>query len=165
MFFKGYKMQMKLLMGLLISLSVFSTNTVLAASNTKAKKAKTYQKKSYKSKKSKNSSKKDSATNVVEEKLGTIEYKCEDNQKFTLLGKVDSDNNVTVNFAGSKVILTRVDTDTGANRFTNQDKGFDLVTMPSKSMLMNTKSGRRLADNCHAPADNAGQVIQAFPAQ
>ncbi len=148
-------MRIKLLICLLLSLSICSANSALASND--SKKSKTYQKKSGKSKKTKASKKstEDSTSNVPaisEEKLSTIEYKCDESQKFNILGKIESDNNITINFEGAKVILTRVDTDTGANRFVNQDKGFDLVHMPSKSMLMNTKIGRRLADNCHAPS-------------
>jgi hypothetical protein len=161
MFLRDIKMRIKLLMGLLISLSVFSTNYVAAANTTKKNKI---SQKSSKSKKKAKSSKKAAAlptkAGEIEEKITNIEYKCDDNQKFNLLGKLESDNNITVGFAGTKVILTRVTTDTGANRFTNEDKGFDLVNMPNKSMLMNTKSGRRLADNCQSPV-STNEITQA----
>jgi hypothetical protein len=77
-----------------------------------------------------------------------ITFSCDSGQKFNINGNIDNDNNIKLNYNGKETILTRVMTDTGANRFANSNQGYDLVVMPTNTMLMNTKSGSRIANGC-----------------
>ena len=94
------------------------------------------------------------------EKLKGIQYKCSDNQKFNIEGDIIKDNNINLYYNSNKpIILSRVDTQTGANRFINSDKGLDFVIIPTKSMLLDTKAGRRIADECIPPiVEQVGQL-------
>jgi hypothetical protein len=44
--------------------------------------------------------------------------------------------------------LTRVDTTTGAHRFENKDAGLVWINIPAKGMLLDSKKGQQLANDC-----------------
>ena len=52
---------------------------------------------------------------------------------------------------GRNYIVTPVVTTTGAVRFEHKESGLTWVQIPGKSMLLNTKQGQQLANDCTTP--------------
>ena len=58
-----------------------------------------------------------------------------------------------------------VETSTGAVRLEDKEQGAVWVQLPTKSMLMNQKLGRRMADECASPVQRAAaEAAKANPA-
>jgi hypothetical protein len=62
--------------------------------------------------------------------------------------KVDASNNVNLVWKGSTYKMTPVSTSTGALRFEDKGDGLVWIQIPSKSMLLNSKIGQQLANDC-----------------
>jgi hypothetical protein len=60
-----------------------------------------------------------------------------------------------VQFGGSKYDVVPMPTKSGALRLEDTKTGFVLMQLANKSMLFNEKQGRRLADDCVSPAQQA----------
>lgn len=96
-----------------------------------------------------------SATTPVESKAPLIDwtgqpvagtYKCELGRAFDL--KVHDENNAEILWQKKKYPLNRVSTSTGAIRMEDQKTGMFMIQIPSKTILMNTKTGSQLANEC-----------------
>ncbi len=79
---------------------------------------------------------------------GRAHYSCQDNKSFLLIGDSQTDQNISIQYGKSNMILSRQDTDTGVPRFRNSANGYDLVILPNKAMLLDTQKGVRIADEC-----------------
>ncbi|WP_424192089.1 hypothetical protein ACMYR3_11500 [Ampullimonas aquatilis] len=73
-------------------------------------------------------------------------YKCELGRAFDL--KVHDENNAEIVWMKKKYPLNRVSTSTGAIRMEDQKTGMFMIQIPSKTILMNTKTGSQLANEC-----------------
>lgn len=64
--------------------------------------------------------------------------------------EIESDGNSGANLTwkGSKYAMMPVSTTTGAVRFENRASGLVWIQIPAKSMLLNTKQGAQLANEC-----------------
>ena len=64
--------------------------------------------------------------------------------------EIESDGNSGANLSwkGSKYAMVPVATTTGAVRFENRASGLVWIQIPAKSMLLNTKQGAQLANEC-----------------
>lgn len=61
----------------------------------------------------------------------------------------DGDNrHIAIRWQNKINRLTRVSTSTGANRFENKKAGLLWIDIPAKGMLLDTKKGRQLANEC-----------------
>jgi hypothetical protein len=61
----------------------------------------------------------------------------------------DADNrHIAIRWQNKINRLTRVSTSTGANRFENKKAGLLWIDIPAKGMLLDTKKGRQLANEC-----------------
>lgn len=102
-----------------------------------------------------------------------LEYKCELGNTLTLYTNTEDPHHVAMRWKKQLVRMTRVDTSTGANRFENRKAGFVWIGIPAKSMLLDSKKGQQLANECKttdpviaettpdvsaAPAENTTQV-------
>lgn len=95
----------------------------------------------------------------------SIDYKCELGNKLTIYSNTEDDKHVALRWGNELHRLTRVPTTTGANRFENHKYGLLWIEIPSKAILLNSKSGHQLANECKsaeqeqlqadAPADPA----------
>ena len=54
--------------------------------------------------------------------------------------------------------LTRVDTTTGANRFENRKFGLLWIGIPAKGILLDSKKGQQLANECKNPEQFAANT-------
>ncbi|MGL4574789.1 MAG: MliC family protein [Burkholderiaceae bacterium] len=58
------------------------------------------------------------------------------------------DNNVDLKWQGKTYALAKVPTSSGAMRFEDKASGLVWIQIPAKSMLMDSKAGRQLAQDC-----------------
>jgi len=79
-------------------------------------------------------------------RLATGTFSCEMGNKVEV--KVDAGNNVNLVWKGSTYKMTPVSTSTGALRFEDKGDGLVWIQIPSKSMLLNSKIGQQLANDC-----------------
>jgi len=79
-------------------------------------------------------------------RLATGIFSCEMGNKVEV--KVDASNNVNLVWKGSTYKMTPVSTSTGALRFEDKGDGLVWIQIPSKSMLLNSKIGQQLANDC-----------------
>jgi hypothetical protein len=82
------------------------------------------------------------------------DFNCELGNKITIYEN-DSDNK-RIGLRWNKKVheLTRVSTTTGANRFEDKDAGLVWINIPAKGMLLDSKKGQQLANECK----NRGQM-------
>lgn len=79
----------------------------------------------------------------------TEKWMCKDRQAFVINGDMKKDLILSMRWNGRTYKLPRIETTTGADRFYDPATGYDLVVIPEKAMLFNSKGNRtRLADNC-----------------
>ena len=88
---------------------------------------------------------------------------CELGAVVTLNGDAQSPGYFDVHFKNNSYRMSPVDTSTGALRLEDPKAGVVWLQLPHKSMLMDQKIGRRLADSCmssaqHAAADASAKV-------
>ncbi|MET3117565.1 hypothetical protein AAKU64_001783 [Undibacterium sp. GrIS 1.8] len=81
----------------------------------------------------------------------TFDYKCELGNFFTIYTNADDDKHVAIRWKKRLYRLSRIDTTTGANRFENKKAGFVFIGIPSKSMLLDSRHGQQLANECKTP--------------
>jgi len=89
----------------------------------------------------------DVAEPAVGESAAT-EFDCELGNKITIYENVNDDAHIALRWKKRLHRLTRVGTSTGANRFENHVYGLVWIGIPAKGMLLDSKQGRQLANEC-----------------
>jgi membrane-bound inhibitor of C-type lysozyme len=84
----------------------------------------------------------------------TVEYHCDLGNKVTIYENNADEKHIAVRWAKHLHRLENVDTTTGAHRFENKKLGLVWIGIPAKSMLLDSKHGHQLANECK----NATQV-------
>jgi hypothetical protein len=77
-----------------------------------------------------------------------VEYQCELGNKITIFTNNDDDKHIALKWGKRLHRLVRVDTTTGANRFENHHYGLVWIGIPAKGMLLDSKNGHQLANDC-----------------
>ncbi|WP_034291903.1 hypothetical protein [Herbaspirillum sp. RV1423] len=80
--------------------------------------------------------------------VSTGTFSCEMGNRVEV--KVDGDNNMNLVWKGSTYKMAPVSTSTGALRFENKGDGLVWIQIPSKAMLLNSKIGQQLANDCRS---------------
>jgi len=80
-----------------------------------------------------------------------VEYKCELGNKLTIFINNDDDKHIALKWGKRLHRMERVDTTTGANRFENRHYGLVWISIPAKGMLLDSKNGHQLANDCKNP--------------
>ena len=75
-------------------------------------------------------------------------YNCELGNKLTIYRNVNDDQFIAMRWRDRLHRLLRVDTTTGAYRFENEKNGLVWIGIPSKGILLDSKNGRQLANEC-----------------
>jgi len=88
------------------------------------------------------------------------EYTCEFGVKITTYHNDNDDKYIALRWKNSVERLRRVGTSTGANRFENRRYGIVWINIPSKAMLLDSRKGQQLANECRNPEQQ-----QAFAAR
>lgn len=81
------------------------------------------------------------------EKLKAGHVSCEMGQGFDVR-KVDTSSSVELVWKKKDYVLKKVNTTTGAYRYEDAASGLVLIQIPAKMLLLNSKLGQRLADEC-----------------
>ena len=81
----------------------------------------------------------------------SIEYKCELGNHVTIFENAADDQHVALRWNKRLVRLKRVDTTTGAHRFENRRHGLVWIGIPAKGILLDSKKGQQLANDCKNP--------------
>ena len=76
------------------------------------------------------------------------ELVCEMGQQIGMRGDQTIDNAIELIWKGQRYKLQRVATSTGANRFEDSVSGLVWIDIPAKGMLLDTRHGRPLANEC-----------------
>jgi hypothetical protein len=77
-----------------------------------------------------------------------VDYQCELGNKITIFTNNDDDKHIALKWGKRLHRLSRVDTTTGANRFENRHYGLVWIGIPAKGMLLDSKNGHQLANDC-----------------
>jgi hypothetical protein len=88
------------------------------------------------------------------------EFHCELGNKLTIYKNADDDKYIALRWRTRLLRMERVGTTTGANRFENRKIGLIWIGIPAKSMLLDSKKGQQLANECKS----AEQLMPSAPA-
>lgn len=78
----------------------------------------------------------------------TMQYNCELGKKITVFHKADEKDVITLRWNNKNHTLKRETTTTGAHRFEDKTAGLVWINIPAKSILLDSKRGRQLANEC-----------------
>ena len=76
------------------------------------------------------------------------EYKCELGNSLVMYAHPEDNQSLAMRWRNRLYKLTRVETSTGAHRFENQKIGLVWINIPSKGMLLDSRRGHQLANEC-----------------
>lgn len=78
----------------------------------------------------------------------SVSYSCELGNQLTVYQKPSDDKQIAVRWRDRLYRLLHVNTSTGADRYENAKSGLTWVGIPSKGILLNSKNGKQLANEC-----------------
>lgn len=78
----------------------------------------------------------------------SAEFDCELGNKLTIYKNDTDDKHIAIRWNKRINRLTRVSTTTGANRFENRKVGLVWIGIPAKGILLDSKKGQQLANEC-----------------
>jgi hypothetical protein len=78
----------------------------------------------------------------------TTDFSCDLGSKVTIYRNTEDDKHIALRWNKRLLRLTRVATTTGANRFENNKNGWVWIDIPTKGMLLDSKKGQQLANEC-----------------
>lgn len=87
----------------------------------------------------------------------SVDFECELGNRLTIYENASDNTHIALRWKKRLHRLRRVDTTTGAQRFENRRYGLIWIGIPAKGMLLDSKKGRQLANDCK----NAEQLQQA----
>lgn len=76
------------------------------------------------------------------------DFSCDQGNKLTIYRNAEDDKHIALRWNKKLLRLKRVATTTGANRFENGKNGWVWIDIPTKGMLLDSKKGRQLANEC-----------------
>lgn len=92
----------------------------------------------------------------------TVDYNCELGNKVTIYTNEGDSAHVALRWKKRLHRMTRVGTSTGASRFENTTYGLVWIGIPAKSMLLDSKANRQLANECRN-ADQNKSAMTSLP--
>jgi hypothetical protein len=90
-----------------------------------------------------------------------VDFDCELGNKITLYKNDTDDAHIALRWKKRLLRLTRVGTTTGAQRFENKLLGLVWIGIPAKSMLLDSKGGHQLANECRNAEQNKSISLAA----
>lgn len=88
-------------------------------------------------------------------------YNCELGNKITTYSNAGDDKYMAIRWQNKVHRLGRIGTSTGANRFENRKAGLVWINIPSKAMLLDSKKGQQLANECRNPDQVKAQAAKS----
>ena len=83
-------------------------------------------------------------------KLASGAYRCEENQRIDVERDSRDARSITLNWQGHRHTLLRYDSNSGLPRYEDRENGLLWIDLPWKSVLMDVRNGRPLANGCKA---------------
>ena len=77
-----------------------------------------------------------------------LDYNCALGDKVTIFSNAEDDKHIALRWNKRLMRLTRVETTTGAHRFENRRQGMVWIGIPAKGILLDSKKGQQLANEC-----------------
>ena len=127
----------------------FTYGTAQAKPVSKSQKAKKSVKKKTAKKTQAAAQKEDAVINVAG--MSGSQYNCELGNKLTVYKKSDDPSYVNLQWRNKMHRMLRTATTTGAERYEDKSTGLVWVNIPAKSMLLDSKKGSQLANECRNP--------------
>ena len=84
-----------------------------------------------------------------------VEYKCELGNTLTIFRNDGDDNYIALRWHKVLTRMKRVTTTTGAHRFENKRSGLVWIGIPAKGLLLDSRKGQQLANECKDPSQMA----------
>ena len=78
----------------------------------------------------------------------TFDYHCDMKDEVTIYTNADDNDHLALRWKNRIYRLKRIVTTTGANRFENKKAGLVWIGIPGKSMLLDSRHGQQLANEC-----------------
>lgn len=85
------------------------------------------------------------------------DFACELGNKVTIYKIENDDTHIALRWKKRLMRLTRVDTTTGAHRFENSKIGLVWLGIPAKGILLDSKKGQQLANECKSAEQSAAK--------
>jgi hypothetical protein len=92
--------------------------------------------------------------------LQATAFDCELGNKLTIYSRADDDQQIDLRWNKRLHHMTRIPTTTGAHRFENVQSGLVWIGIPAKGMLLDSKKGQQLANECRSPEQRAPKVAE-----
>jgi len=92
-----------------------------------------------------------------------LDYNCALGDKVTIYSNASDDKHIGLRWNKRLLRLTRVDTTTGANRFENRRQGIVWIGIPAKGILLDSKKGLQLANECKSAEQMKPSTAPAAP--
>ncbi|MFS0754452.1 hypothetical protein ABC383_07100 [Noviherbaspirillum sp. 1P10PC] len=77
-----------------------------------------------------------------------LDYNCALGDKVTIFSNAEDDKHIALRWNKRLMRLTRVETTTGAHRFENRRQGMVWIGIPAKGILLDSRKGQQLANEC-----------------
>ena len=90
----------------------------------------------------------------------TVDFNCELGNKVTIYTNEGDSSHMALRWKKRLHQMTRVGTSTGASRFENPDSSLVWIGIPAKSMLLDSKASRQLANECRNADQNQPIIAQ-----
>ena len=87
-----------------------------------------------------------------------VDFKCELGNQVTIYTNAGDDEHIALRWKNHVHRLVRVSTSTGAKRFENSRYGLVWIGIPAKSMLLDSKESRQLANECKSTEQTQAEV-------
>ncbi|MGE5623125.1 MAG: hypothetical protein ACM3WS_08225 [Bacillota bacterium] len=87
--------------------------------------------------------------------LQPLEFHCELGNNLTIYRSTNDDQQIALRWNKRIHNMMRVATTTGANRFENAKKGLVWIGIPAKGILLDSKKGQQLANECKSSEQQA----------
>ncbi|WP_202927788.1 hypothetical protein [Undibacterium crateris] len=94
----------------------------------------------------------------------SLEYKCELGNSLTMYTNAEDPDHVALRWKKQLYRMKRIETSTGANRFENRKAGFVFIGIPSKGLLLDSRKGQQLANECKTTDPELAETAAATPA-
>ena len=92
-----------------------------------------------------------------------LDYDCALGDKVTIFSNASDDKHIALRWNKRLLRLTRVDTTTGAHRFENRRQGMVWIGIPAKGILLDSKKGQQLANECKSAEQLKPSTLPAPP--
>jgi len=92
--------------------------------------------------------------------LKATAFDCELGNKLTIYTDAADDQQIALHWNKRMHRMHRVTTTTGAHRFENAKNGLVWIGIPAKGMLLDSKKGKQLANECKNPEQAAHKVAE-----